>query len=265
MQIRRLFLLATAGALIAGCDSGPGPVDLDGRSPVVSDLGFSPATVFSAGTDETVEASLTVQVDASDADGDLDTVFFIVQSPVPGADPVGTADVEAAGNGRYSADMTLLLPRGLAGTFPVLAFASDTEGRMSNRAIGTLVVEGGSEPPVITAADVPATVTRPAQGEPPVQFTVTATVEDPDGLGNILRVETVVNGSAELLLCDDGGTGTCNPGFGTSGDLTAGDGVFSLTLQIESSNALGDNEFVFTAFDRAGLESEPVTRTLTVE
>lgn len=265
MILRRLFLLATAGALIAGCDSGPGPVDLDGHSPVVDDLSFNPTKVFSAGMGETIEVELTVVVDASDADGDLETVFFIVQSPVPGADPVGTAELDVTGDGRYSVDMTLLLPRGLEGTFPVLAFASDREGRMSNRAVSTLIVEGGSEPPVITDVDLPATVTRPAQGEPPVQFTVTATVEDPDGLGNILRVETVVNGATELLLCDDGGTGTCNSGFGPSGDLVAGDGVYSLTLQIESSNAIGDNEFVFTAFDRAGLESEPVTRILTVE
>lgn len=264
MILRRLFVLAAAGVLIAGCDSGPGPVDLNGHSPVVDDLSFNPAKVFSAGLEETIEADLTVVVDVSDADGDLHTVFFIVQSPVPGADPVGTAELEAAGDGRYSADMTLQLPRGLAGTFPVVAFASDSAGRMSNRAVGTLVVEGGSEPPVITDADVPATITRPAQGEPPVEFTVTATVDDPDGLGNILRVETVVNG-ATLLLCDDGGTGTCNPGFGPSGDVAAGDGVFSLTLQFESTNELGAYEFVFTAFDRAGLESEPVTRTLTVE
>jgi len=265
MFLKRIFFLVAAGALAVGCDSGPGPVDLDGRSPVVSDLSFTPIKVFSAGTGETVEEQLIVQVDATDSDGDLETVFFIVQSPVPGGDPVGTAEVAASGDGRYSADMTLQLPRGLAGTFPVVAFAADAEGRISNRAVGTLIVESGSEPPVITNVDLPATVTRPAQGEPPVQVTIEATVADPDGLGNILRVETVVNGTAQLLLCDDGGNGTCNAGFGSSGDRAEGDGVFTLTLQIESSNAVGANEFVFTAFDRAGLESDPVTRTITIE
>lgn len=264
MSLKRFFLLVAAGALVAGCDSGPGPVDLDGRSPVVGDLSFTPIKVFSSGTDETVEEPLTVLVDATDPDGDLETVFFIVQSPVPGAAPVGTAEVDAPGDGRYSADLTLLLPRGLAGTFPVVAFAADAEGRISNRAVGTLIVESGSEPPVITEVELPATVTRPAQGEPPVQVMIEVTVEDPDGLGNILRVETVVNDFV-FLLCDDGGIGTCNTGFGSSGDETEGDGVFTLTIQIDSSNALGVNEFVFTAFDRAGLESDPVTRTITVE
>ena len=264
MLLRRLFLLAVAGAVFAGCDSGPGVVDPDGRSPVVADLTFSPTMVSSGGTNEIVEAALTVQVDASDPDGDLEAVFFIVQSPVPGENPVGTAELEASGDGRYSADLTLELPRGLAGTFPVVAFAADAEGRMSNRAVGTLVVEGGAEPPVITDIGLPETVQRPAQGEPPVTITITATVEDPDGLGNVLRVETVVNG-AMLLLCDDGGSGTCNPGFGSSGDAEAGDGVFTLTIQIESSNVVGDYDFVFTAFDRAGLESDPVIRTLRVE
>lgn len=265
MHLRRLFLLAVAGVYIAGCDSGPGPVDLDGRSPVVDHLEFSPTMVSSGGTDDTIEADLTVQVDASDPDGDLQTVFIIVQSPVPGEAPVGTAEIDAVDDGRYSADLTLSLPRGLAGTFPVVAFASDAEGRISNRAVGTLMVEGGADPPIITGVDLPATVTRPGPGEPPVTITITATVDDPDGLGNVLRVETLVNGSATFLLCDDGGSGTCNPGFGSSGDQVAGDGVFTLTIQIESSNAPGVNEFVFTAFDRTGLESEPVTRTITVE
>jgi hypothetical protein len=253
------------GVLAAGCDSGPGPADFSGRNPVVQELAFTPDTVFSDGPGETVQVSLSVEVDASDADGDLDRVYFIVQSPVPGADAAGRAEIDAPDDGRFSADMTLTLPRGAAGTFPVVAFASDAGGHMSNRAIGTLVVQSGSEPPVITEVDLQERVTRPAPGESPIPITITARVQDPDGLGNVLRVEAIVGGSTTLLLCDDGGTGTCNPGFGSSGDATAGDGTFTVTIQIESSNTAGDYQFVFTAYDRSGLASEAVTRIITVE
>ena len=68
-----------------------------------------------------------------------------------------------------------------------------------------------------------------------------------------------------LQLCDDGGDGVCNPGFGSSGDETAGDGRFTITLQLDSSNAAGETTFEFRAIDRAGLVSETVTRTIIVE
>ena len=78
-------------------------------------------------------------------------------------------------------------------------------------------------------------------------------------------MQVEVNGTSTLQLCDDGGGATCNALFPNSGDVTAGDGLFTLTIELESSNTPGDNIFVFKAIDRAGLESETVTRIIVVE
>jgi hypothetical protein len=45
----------------------------------------------------------------------------------------------------------------------------------------------------------------------------------------------------------------------------AGDGRFTLTVQVESANAPGENTFAFQAFDRSNLESEVVLKSITVQ
>ena len=62
-----------------------------------------------------------------------------------------------------------------------------------------------------------------------------------------------------------GGQGTCNAGSGTSGDVTAGDGLFTLTILLEASNSAGSKIFEFTAVDRSGLRSETVVRIIEVD
>jgi hypothetical protein len=80
------------------------------------------------------------------------------------------------------------------------------------------------------------------------------------------RVDVLVNGGVTLRLCDDGGQSGCNPGFSAgSGDAVAGDGYFTLTLIVESTNSAGVNTFVFEAVDRDGLRSEPLSRSIVLE
>ena len=98
-----------------------------------------------------------------------------------------------------------------------------------------------------------------------MEIPIVVTVEDPDGIANVSRVEMLVNGSGPLFLCDDGGNGVCNAGFPPSGDEVAGDGRFTITIQLDASNSPGDNLFEFTAVDRGGLESATEQRTVEVQ
>ena len=91
---------------------------------------------------------------------------------------------------------------------------------------------------------------------------IVATVSDPDGLANIARVEVRVNGGSPFLLCDDGGQGACNGS--ASGDDESGDGLYTVTFGFGSGNT-GTFSMEFVAVDRAGLESNRVTRTLIIE
>ncbi len=276
--MRLLSVLATAGlcllgGVLAGCDSAPGPPSPDERPPVLFDFDFSPRSVVFeqlppdqiAG--DLVRVPVELSVSARDADGDLETVRFLVQPPFSTSETVAAGEMTPAGNGRFTATATVEIPKSDVGVYSVVVFAVDGAGQMSNQARGEFAFEATGEPPVIEDVALPERVTRPAPGEDPVLIPIVATVSDPDGLANIARVEMQVLpiGSVILQLCDDGGEGACNPGFGSSGDETAGDGRFTITLQLDSSNAPGETTFEFRAIDRAGLTSETVTRTITVE
>jgi hypothetical protein len=250
-----------------GCDAAPGPADLTERPPVVSALEVEPGVIIPGGTANpgaAIEADVQVSWSVSDPDGDVDRVFVLIQSPNPGGAPVGTAEVSGV-SGRMQTTVRVSIPAGAVGMYPITVVASDRRGTMSNRLIGRLEVAGSGAPPVILDVEAPERVVRPAAGEPPVPITLVAHVTDPDGAANIARVQVVANGSATLLLCDDGGQGICNGGFGSSGDETAGDGRYTLTIQLTSGNAPGTNVFVFQARDRSGLDSETVQRTIIVE
>ncbi|QXD14606.1 hypothetical protein GQ464_014390 [Rhodocaloribacter litoris] len=258
------------GLLLAGCDSVPGP-PADTRPPLLSGFSFSPQRIvleeLPPGQIEgdLVRVPLELGVTARDEDGDLETVRFLVRPPLSSTEVVAQGEMTAAGDGRYVAGPVLEFSRGEVGVYTVLVFAVDAAGQFSNQARGELVFEAAGRPPVIEDVEMPERVTRPAPGENPLAIPIVAVVSDPDGLENIARVEMqVVPGGAVFRLCDDGGDGACNPGA-SSGDAVAGDGRFTITVQLTSDNAPGQTTFRFRAVDRAGLESEPVERTITVE
>ena len=79
-------------------------------------------------------------------------------------------------------------------------------------------------------------------------------VADSDGLADVREVyfRTLPQApSTKTFLFDDGGMR--DPGTGlSSGDLLAGDGVFSRILQVDSSNTPGLRQLVFQASDTFG-------------
>lgn len=255
-------------ALLAGCDAVPGAAPLDQRPPVLSDLVFSPQVIVAEQVPELVSGDLVripldLDVLAQDPDGDLDEVRFVVQSPRVGQGAVAEGQLAANVQGRYQTRTTLDIPKAFVGLYTVIVYAVDRQGQISNEVRGMLRFEATGKPPVLEAVDLPETVERPAPGEPPVLIPIVATVSDEDGLSNILRVEMRV-GATVLLLCDDGPGEPCGSSP-NSGDEVAGDGRFTLTVQLESTNSPGPVTFDFQAFDRAGLSSEILTRTINVE
>ena len=261
-RYKELILTVVAMSVIAGCDSAPGTPDLSERPPVLQNLAVTPGSIAAvAGAETTVD--LTVSWTAQDADGDIDRIFVVVQSPDRGQAALGTADKEI-GPGAGQATVQVTFPAGSVGPHPVVVSASDARGRVSNMLLGSVDVVGGSAPPVISALEVPERIVRPAAGEPPATLPLVAVVEDPDGLANVDRVEMQVNGATTLLMCDDGGQGSCNNGS-ISGDQTAGDGRFTVTIQLGSTNAPGVYAFAFKAIDKSGLESQVITRNIIVE
>jgi hypothetical protein len=261
------LLLSTA---LWGCDSSPGVQEDGQRAPEISGLLFDPSYVsldaLPSGSvvDGVASFSIEVSVDVSDADGDLSRVFVLVQSPLDANEPIALVETDAPGNGRVSIPIDLEVPTAEVGLYTVRAYVSDQAGNLGNQVIGTLEIDAEGEPPVIESIQIPEKVTRPDPGQPAILITITAQVSDPDGAANILWVRTVVNGGATLNLCDDGGSGSCNSGS-SSGDEVAGDGKYTLVIQLNETNQAGSYEFAFTARDRAGLQSQTEVRTMIVE
>ena len=267
-------LIVSIGALlglVAACDTAPGPTALGLRSPILSNFMFSPQSVVLEQLppdrieEDSVQVSLEVSVTAVDPDGVIDAVQFVVQSPLLQTQPVATGTLSPSGRNQYQVAETIKLPRGAVGAYTIIVFAVDNDQQLSGEVRGMLNYLATGRPPVIEAVEVPEMVTRPAPGDPPVVFEYVAVVSDPDGLDNVAKVEVDIESIGVLQLCDDGGEGLCNTGFPNSGDPVAGDGRFTLTLQIDSDNQPATLTLRFKATDRTDLESEVVERTFTIE
>lgn len=266
---RAVFYVFLGSLVWFGCDTMPGTEDVDAVAPILQSRNelIAPQVIDSdliEVTAGTLSSEITISVSASDGDGDLAMLYAVIQDPAAGGSKIGSSEMSLPGNGNYILKMPVDFPEGSIGSYQVVVFASDTGGRMSNRLIGQVEIVAGSLPPVIGSIDIPSSITRPASGQPPILIPIVVSVSDPDGAANVLGVDIVVNGGSTLKACDDGGQLVCNVGFGSSGDATAGDGKYTLTIQLNSDNAAADYQFDFTAIDRSGLRSETITRIMTV-
>ena len=118
-------------------------------------------------------------------------------------------------------------------------------------------------PPVISNLIQPDTVLIN------VQFTFSVVVNDPDGLQDIKEVyyelfmpngTKIINnqGISQFPLFDDGNTIS-------NGDVTAGDGRYTVFLTFPSSVTLGSWKFDFTAKDKVGLTSNTITHNVEIK
>jgi len=212
--------------------------------------------------------NLILRIRVSDAQGnaDIDSValeFYAPLQPVPfqrvllsddgnGCDP-------AAGDGYFSfcADMSGLIRR--RGDYTLRFQAWDKKGEASPPRTTVLRVALQNRPPVLTELNAPAQVNR-REGNP---ILLSIRASDPDGQDDIRKV--FFNTAKP-----DGSPSSGNPFFmyddGTSGhgDAAAGDGVYSLTITINTSNATGEYSFEFTAEDYSGVKSAPVLHIIQV-
>jgi hypothetical protein len=237
---------------LAACDVAPGPRPAGEHPPRLTDFSYSPGQVIgsSGETAGPVPVSLTIAAQASDPDGDLDHVAFVVQSPLPGRPAIATGRLDAAGAGRYETTTSIQLPAAEIGVYTIIVYAVDRSGLSSNQFRGSLIYSAEGSPPVIERVDADPEVVRP-----PTTLRLIATVSDPDGLANISRVVGTAPNGSQFQMYDDGRS---------SGDDVAGDGRYTASFNVPSATP-GIQTFRFQAFDRAGLSSEIVEKQITVE
>lgn len=244
--------------LVAACDSAPGPPQIDVQAPELSDFSFSPQVVNAeqlpeGWTDDgtTITGRIDVSVAASDSDGTVQTVNYVVQSPLSAVEPLTTGRLTRSG-GAYTGTIELSFPRGAIGAYTVLVYAVDDDNLQSGEVRGLLRFSAEGNPPVIESVEAdPEVVTATTET---LRFVVT--VSDPDGRDNINRVEVTVPNGQTFNLFDDGAS---------QGDEVAGDGRYTTTFDVSGGATPGVQTFAFQAFDRTGLASDIVEHDITVE
>jgi hypothetical protein len=168
----------------------------------------------------------------------------------------------ATGDGLFG---QTLLPSNLGkqcGPFNFVFRAIDVAGDAGPaevKVITVVVSRAGNLPPQLAGLQAPATISRRAT---PNTYVLSVQATDPnercDGIARVFFNTFLPNGNPStgnpFLMRDDG----------REGDATAGDGRYSLTIQISPQNATGNYRFEFQAEDQTGAPSAKLVHTISV-
>jgi hypothetical protein len=262
--LKPLVLLSALTIVLAGCDKNQlGTIDSKDATPVVSAIRVSPDSVYIENltpSNGTYTTQVVVRTNAMDPDGASD--LRQVLAGVLGKDNSlvsesslhddGQAPDSVAGDGIYSGTATVSLTRAQAGTFQVRTKAIDQAGAGSNANYARLIMARRNSAPLIAAPNAPDSVALSPTDTLLILMTIAAS--DSDGLADIAEVYfrslTSSDPTFKFQMYDDGGVRV--PTRPLSGDATAGDGVFSIIIQLPPSTTRGDRQFAFQAADSFG-------------
>lgn len=161
----------------------------------------------------------------------------------------------------YSDAVTVKMKRGDVGDYRVEVGGTDAAGRELNTVLTKFNLYNGQNPPVLSDLQAPDTLQVPTQGFLAITLTVRAT--DPSGAADIKRVwfntwlpSGKPSAGNPFSMFDDGNT--------IHGDAVAGDGRYSLIIQLPSTTERGRYRFEFTAYDYGNLASNVIVRYITL-
>jgi hypothetical protein len=166
------------------------------------------------------------------------------------------------GNNRFSNDFPLseFYPNGI---YNIKYYVQNPDNSLQQVAIGNFKYNNSQSnmPPVIANTAIePDTVVVTS----PTVIFISVEASDPNGQNDINQVFFVVyrpdSSSSETrnTLFDDGNTIA-------NGDLVAGDGIYSLLIQVDASNEKGTYRFEFQAEDRGGKLSNKIDHFVLIQ
>ncbi len=168
----------------------------------------------------------------------------------------GTGADTTKGDGVFSGLITFSLQRSEIGALRVELTANSTSGYQSNTFILPLLIVRGNHAPTLSSLQSPDTLKLSSQTQ---SILLTVRAADQDGLADIRQV--VFNS-----FLPDGRASSGNPfrmyDDGTNGDVTLGDGVYS--LRVAAPTNVGQYRFEFQASDRSNAVSAALVHTISV-
>ena len=150
-----------------------------------------------------------------------------------------------------------------------LQAVNDAESK-SNILVQAIVVKNTDHAPFISNLVMRDTVIVPPVGDTTF-FKITVTVSDSDGLQDITSLSLTSRRPDNSVvgvypMYDDGGLTVVNPFGLKSGDATAGDGIYTLTIPLLSSTTGNTyRNFSFSATDRSGESSNILTKNIFIQ
>ncbi|MBE0644234.1 MAG: hypothetical protein IH600_09150 [Bacteroidetes bacterium] len=272
---RNLFLLLCAAFIVAGCSDDTAVVDsnpmyshilltdmqLSGYVVDTDTLNVQPGKDKSADDPVTVPIRISVKVsEPLGSGGAVGTLRYEIR--LDGKSPVlASGDLQLSSTPlTWEADIAFARKRGDVGDYRIDVFGTDEWGTELNSGVSKFRLLYGSKAPVILSVNAPDTVDLQIQT---VVLTLTAEVWDESGLADIKTVyfnSFLPNGRPSsgnpFNLLDDGQPGT--------GDVTAGDGIFTRKVQMPPDTPKGEYRFEFRALDYSNLSSNVVIHKLIV-
>lgn len=266
---KRVYLiLLMLIAVLTGCEkTDVGVVDTRVMPAYLYAAAITPDTV-KISTLPLINGNLTVAVDVRLAvdlagNGAPATVTAEVIAPFTLASlgliplhPDGT--VTSDGYSNYIGRLQYVVARSDAGGYIVRFQGVSANGLQTNTMEKTLYILRNNSAPRISRLTAPDSVALPLTGSRSIFMTIA--VADSDGAADIREVYFRSLASSDptkkFFLLDDGGE--------TSGDVTANDGIYSITVALSSTETRKDYPFAFQAVDSFGDTSSTLLHTITV-
>lgn len=163
-------------------------------------------------------------------------------------------------NSVYYGFVGFQVQRSLVGDFVVKLWAEGQNGEVSNVFFLPLHITRFNHPPVISDLKAPDTLHL---GD---TLSLTIKASDPDGLADLYEVGyrslkpdgSFANNGNMILMFDDG-----NSAF-PSGDVGAGDGIYTYTTTVPQTAQRGTYRYTFSALDKSRTLSNLITKILVI-
>lgn len=208
-----------------------------------------------------IKFKATAIVHDKDGQDDISETFCYVINPLRGATLIQTK-LNRINDSTFYGEPEFKIKRKESGIYQVRFFSIDKSNFTSNEFYLNFNLYRGNRPPIISDLNAPDTVILQTQT---ILIKITIKATDPDGDNDIKAVyfnsfkpDGSPSSGNPFRMYDDGNSS------GISGDDKAGDGIYSIIIQLPPNTPKGTYRFEFQAIDRAGATSNTITHFLSV-